>query len=142
MKFSRVFILLITLVLATSCGGKKRLFQILPNENKRPRKFLYARGRRFPKRYTDVVQNYISEFSAIAQEEMRLYKIPASITLAQGILESGAGVEPLPVRPITILGLSAITGKGIRYTMMMIYPRNVLESTMTQNFPIVIIPCF
>ncbi|WP_353780153.1 glucosaminidase domain-containing protein [Winogradskyella sp. 3972H.M.0a.05] len=34
---------------------------------------------------------YIERFSDIAQEEMRRYKIPASITLAQGILESGSG---------------------------------------------------
>lgn len=34
---------------------------------------------------------YIAEYSAIAVAQMRTYKIPASITLAQGILESGSG---------------------------------------------------
>ena len=34
---------------------------------------------------------YIDRFSAIAMIEMRNHKIPASITLAQGILESGSG---------------------------------------------------
>lgn len=34
---------------------------------------------------------YISQYSAIAVAEMRKYGIPASITLAQGILESAAG---------------------------------------------------
>src|SRR5690606_28356933 len=33
-------------------------------------------------------EEYILVFAPIAQEEMRLYHIPASITLAQGILES------------------------------------------------------
>lgn len=36
-------------------------------------------------------QEYIELFKEIAMQEMRAYKIPASITLAQGILESGSG---------------------------------------------------
>lgn len=38
---------------------------------------------------------YIDEFKGIAVREMRLYGIPASITLAQGILESGDGTSRL-----------------------------------------------
>ena len=34
---------------------------------------------------------YIETFAPIAQQEMRIYKIPASITLAQGLLESAIG---------------------------------------------------
>lgn len=41
--------------------------------------------------YAEVVTAYISNYSTIAKEEMLQYGIPASITLAQGILESGAG---------------------------------------------------
>ena len=36
-------------------------------------------------------QAYIDKFAPIAQDEMRQYQIPASITLAQGILQSGVG---------------------------------------------------
>ncbi len=36
-------------------------------------------------------QEYIERFKDIAMEEMRTHKVPASITLAQGILESGSG---------------------------------------------------
>ncbi len=36
-------------------------------------------------------QAYIDEYKDIAIEEMVAYRIPASITLAQGLLESGAG---------------------------------------------------
>lgn len=41
--------------------------------------------------YDEVVAAYISNYGTIAKEEMELYGIPASITIAQGILESGAG---------------------------------------------------
>lgn len=37
------------------------------------------------------VRLYLDRFAPIARQEMRQYKIPASITLAQGILESGTG---------------------------------------------------
>lgn len=37
------------------------------------------------------VHNYLRVFGPIAQREMATYKIPASITLAQGLLESGFG---------------------------------------------------
>ncbi len=38
---------------------------------------------------------YIAKYSSIAIEEMNRYNIPASITLAQGILESGSGESRL-----------------------------------------------
>jgi len=42
-------------------------------------------------------EKYISKYSSIAIEEMNRYNIPASITLAQGILESGAGESRLAI---------------------------------------------
>lgn len=39
--------------------------------------------------------DYIDKYKDIAMEEMQKYKIPASITLAQGILESGNGQSKL-----------------------------------------------
>ena len=43
------------------------------------------------------VNNYVATFSPIATEEMNAYFIPASITLAQGILESSMGDSRLAV---------------------------------------------
>lgn len=40
-------------------------------------------------------QNYIDQYKDIAIEQMLRYKIPASITLAQGVFESGAGLSDL-----------------------------------------------
>jgi len=40
-------------------------------------------------------QRYIDDWSQLAIEQMHLHKIPASITLAQGILESGDGKSDL-----------------------------------------------
>jgi Muramidase (flagellum-specific) len=38
---------------------------------------------------------YIQRFAQYAVEEMELYNIPASITLAQGLLETGGGQSRL-----------------------------------------------
>ena len=44
------------------------------------------------------IDKYLSKFAPIAIEEMKKYKIPASITLAQGLLESGYGEGRLAVK--------------------------------------------
>lgn len=55
---------------------------------------------------------YISTFAPIAQDEMRAYGIPASITLAQGILESGAGRGALTQRTNNHFGIKCHTDWG------------------------------
>ena len=46
-------------------------------------------------RWNERYQQYIDQYKDIAIEEMRRWKIPASITLAQGLFESGAGQSEL-----------------------------------------------
>lgn len=46
------------------------------------------------KRYS-VYEDYVKTYKGIAIDHMKKYKIPASITLAQGLLESGAGKSSL-----------------------------------------------
>ena len=45
----------------------------------------------FAKAQTSDYQRYIERYAPLAVEQMNRHKIPASITLAQGLLESGAG---------------------------------------------------
>ncbi len=53
---------------------------------------------------------YIEEFAEIAQYEMRAFGIPASITLAQGILESGSGKGNLTLKTNNHFGIKCHTG--------------------------------
>lgn len=62
---------------------------------------------------------YIREYDAMAVEQMRKYKIPASITLAQGLLESGAGQSSLARKSNNHFGIkcgSSWRGKTVRHT--------------------------
>lgn len=53
---------------------------------------------------------YIERFASIAVQEMHQYKIPASITLAQGILESGRGRSELALKSNNHFGIKCHTG--------------------------------
>lgn len=56
------------------------------------------------KRYK-VYDEYIVTYSGIAQDNMKKHKIPASITLAQGLLESGGGKSSLTVNSNNHFGI-------------------------------------
>ena len=65
---------------------------------------------RFVKFPINSTREYIQEFSEIAQYEMRAFGIPASITLAQGILESGSGKGALTLKTNNHFGIKCHTG--------------------------------
>jgi flagellum-specific peptidoglycan hydrolase FlgJ len=122
-----VFIMIIG-SLAVSCGTKKRTTYAkkpveAPIKNTGERKsetlpdglgtVLYALPKdtgEFIKFPIGSVEEYIAVFSEIAQFEMKAYGIPASITLAQGILESGAGRSDLCLRTNNHFGIKCHTG--------------------------------
>lgn len=54
---------------------------------------------------TELVLKYIDDFKDIAKDNMRQHGIPASITLAQGILESGVGQGSLSKRANNHFGI-------------------------------------
>jgi flagellum-specific peptidoglycan hydrolase FlgJ len=60
--------------------------------------------------YSDVVQGYVMEYKNIAMGNMKTYGIPASIILAQGILESGAGRGHLASTANNHFGIKCHTG--------------------------------
>ncbi len=63
-------------------------------------------------------EDYIKKYREIAVEEMRRYHIPASITLAQGLLESGAGQSTLARKSNNHFGIkcgSDWSGKTVRH---------------------------
>lgn len=82
------------------CGGLKKVSirDTIPPE-KSPKKVESKPSSKEIKTYnpkrnltiSERVNNYVATFSPIACEEMNAYDIPASITLAQGILESSIG---------------------------------------------------
>lgn len=57
-----------------------------------------------------IYEDYIEDHSAIAIRNMNDYKIPASITLAQGLLESGAGKSDLARRSNNHFGIKCHRG--------------------------------
>ena len=81
----RIIIFIFLGLLVTSCGSRRKAKQ-----RKSTPKVVVTK----PSKKTPVINStldYISYFKESAVNEMRLYDIPASITLAQGILESGSG---------------------------------------------------
>lgn len=59
--------------------------------------------------YDEAVRLYIKKFRNIAVKEMMLYRIPASITLAQGIFESNAGRSRLAMEANNHFGIKCHT---------------------------------
>lgn len=66
----------------------------------------------------EIVTKYIEDFKSIAKNNMKQYGIPASITLAQGILESGSGTGVLSVKANNHFGIKCHkewTGPSVRH---------------------------
>lgn len=54
---------------------------------------------------TEIVNGYIAQYNSVAMSNMKTYGIPASIILAQGILESGAGQSDLAMNANNHFGI-------------------------------------
>tara|TARA_B100000809_G_scaffold186852_1_gene185055 strand:+ start:1432 stop:2232 length:801 start_codon:yes stop_codon:yes gene_type:complete len=105
-----VFISALVLV---SCKSKKNTISLSKKKYVKTEKVVNTtKIKRTPKNasYTEVVAVYIDNYSAIAKEEMVQYGIPASITLAQGVLESGAGRAALSKKSNNHFGIKCHKG--------------------------------
>ncbi len=67
---------------------------------------------------TEDVKKYISDFKETAKKNMKVHGVPASITMAQGILESGAGFGELAKQANNHFGIkchTGWTGESVKY---------------------------
>ncbi|WP_190809818.1 glucosaminidase domain-containing protein [Flagellimonas sp. S3867] len=125
----RIGYVLVLVVLFTSCKSKKRTVTRQPKpvvevkKDRNPNAGLPKDGPkdselyplpvnpgRFVKFPIADTQEYIETFAEMAKYEMRAFGIPASITLAQGILESGSGRGALTRKTNNHFGIKCHTG--------------------------------
>lgn len=71
------------------------------------------------KKIPSSVQKYIERFKKVAQTEHRKFGIPASITIAQGILESRFGQSLLTKKTNNHFGIKYYKGCGYKNSIMM-----------------------
>lgn len=114
MKYSHLILTLCALFLV-SCGSHKRTYNKRETPPEKRRQVKAPEQDTFESTskttvYTDVVSAYIDQFDEIAMRQMQNFGIPASITLAQGILESGAGRGTLVKRANNHFGIKCHTG--------------------------------
>ncbi|HPF12255.1 MAG TPA: glucosaminidase domain-containing protein [Flavobacteriaceae bacterium] len=124
-----IYLLGILSLLAVGCKSKKKVMEktprtktervIIPKETKAidetlPNTTDESKIETLPANatYAEIVGAYIDTYNAIAKEEMLQYGIPASITLAQGILESGAGKGELTQKANNHFGIKCHNWTG------------------------------
>src|ERR1700740_555608 len=93
-KSTTFYLVFITSALLSSCTVHKDL--ISNREAHRNNQEIQKENSDAIAGYTPMTSvQYIDHFKGIAIQEMNLYGIPASITLAQGLFESGSGNSEL-----------------------------------------------
>ena len=114
----KVLIYLIILILTFSCGTKRVIYN---NKTEEPKKEVKAKKKEPKNKKTKQIaivpkiintEDYVKFYSNIAMDEMIQFGIPASITLAQGILESGAGKGRLAVQANNHFGIKCHDWNG------------------------------
>ena len=117
MKLKYVFITLLTISLLASCKSKKTVSTykyppkketVKPEVNVVEEEVVITEEVKIPT--INSTEEYILVFKDIAMVEMREYNIPASITLAQGILESASGNSKLTLRSNNHFGIKCHKG--------------------------------
>ena len=139
--FKKSFLLFILITLA-SCNASKPMIVTKKTVSQKPRNEVVQTAKKpntatksptqvKPKPVSEVIEStsktvvtsnlingYIFHYKEIAMSNMRIYGIPASIILAQGILESGAGNGDLAVNANNHFGIKCYTdwtGESVRH---------------------------
>ena len=115
----KILLVLALGLLLFNCKSKKTVIAKRPNTTTRPVEQKpdttpEPTTPNSPVVFANKTEQYIHDFKAIAKEEMQLYGIPASITLAQGILESGSGNGRLSVEANNHFGIKCHDWTGAR----------------------------
>ena len=114
----KVLIYLIILILTFSCGSKRVIYN---NKTEEPKMEVKSKKKNPKRKKTKQIvivpkiintEDYVKFYSNIAMDEMIQFGIPASITLAQGILESGAGKGRLAVQANNHFGIKCHDWNG------------------------------
>jgi len=109
----------LTVLSLTSCGGSKKVIQErqkpivkkeISKEVNTKEKTLQSDAQVKIITNKDKINAYVARYAPIAEKEMKSYGIPASITLAQGILESGMGYGRLAVEGNNHFGIKCHKG--------------------------------
>ena len=115
----KIFLLISATVFFTSCGSSKKVINTSPKpvvlhdeplNEVQPELPQLEPVLREAKTNANHTEAYIQKFAPIAVKKMHEYNIPASITLAQGVLESGSGRSPLAIRSNNHFGIKCHKG--------------------------------
>ena len=115
MKLKYVLILVLLASFITSCKSKKSVVKSQPKRSyhkvdKAITVKQIERNNKVNPTIFNSTEEYINYFKDAAIEEMKIYKIPASITLAQGILESSSGKSALTIKSNNHFGIKCHKG--------------------------------
>lgn len=114
----KILLLLVLALIMASCGGSKKAARKRAEMNG-PKAVIDTPAETTPETKIELattpydnVEAYINAFASIAMEEMRQYGIPASVTMAQAVLESGAGRGELTQKANNHFGIKCHDWKG------------------------------
>jgi flagellum-specific peptidoglycan hydrolase FlgJ len=115
MKYNYIIIGLLSVGLLIGCKSKKKIADSSRKKNEKvvivSKKNESVTTKPITKTsFKYSTEAYIKKYKDIAMEEMRTYKIPASITLAQGILESRSGNSELTRKSNNHFGIKCHKG--------------------------------
>ena len=138
MSMFKKILLLLTIIILASCNATKSPIVTKKQSSTKPKKSVVSNGKKTASGKSierqssqqrnsktnleviestsrtvvsnDIIGNYVLQYKDIAMKNMKTYGIPASIILAQGILESGAGRGDLAVSANNHFGIKCHTG--------------------------------
>ena len=116
----KILIYIVLGVFVLSCGSKRKIVTKKKDSDteiittKKTKTETETENTKVVSTKINSVDDYISTFKTIAKEEMQKTGIPASITLAQGILESGSGKGRLAVEANNHFGIKCHDWTGMK----------------------------